>query len=93
MKKVGEYFEVHTTMQKILKNFEELFGLQFHDIRRQDAVVWDEEALGGGFLGYLYLDLFDREGKDSGIFNCTLELVRFLGMTFECNELMIYRDI
>ncbi|KAH6709406.1 hypothetical protein BKA61DRAFT_634902 [Leptodontidium sp. MPI-SDFR-AT-0119] len=74
MKKVGEYFEVHTTMQKILKNFEELFGLQFHDIRRQDAVVWDEEALGGGFLGYLYLDLFDRDYKDSGIFNCTLEL-------------------
>ncbi|KAH9221456.1 hypothetical protein DL95DRAFT_402809 [Leptodontidium sp. 2 PMI_412] len=83
MKKVEEYFEVHTTVQKMLKTFEELFGLQFHDIGRQDAVAWDEnamvystwdeEALGGEFLGYLYLDLFDRESKDSGIFICTLE--------------------
>jgi len=23
--------------------------------------VWDEEAQGGGFLGYLYLDLYDRD--------------------------------
>ncbi|KAG4442904.1 hypothetical protein IFR05_001608 [Cadophora sp. M221] len=25
--------------------------------------VWDEEVLGGGFLGYLYLDILKRQGK------------------------------
>lgn len=25
--------------------------------------VWNEEAMGGGFLGYLYLDLLKRDGK------------------------------
>lgn len=25
--------------------------------------VWDDEKLGAGFVGYLYLDLFGRDGK------------------------------
>ncbi|KAH9212675.1 metallopeptidase MepB [Leptodontidium sp. 2 PMI_412] len=37
-------------------------GMTWHE----DVViyaVWDEEALGGGFLGYLYLDILKRQGK------------------------------
>ncbi|PVH88364.1 metallopeptidase [Cadophora sp. DSE1049] len=82
MKKVKEYFEVQTTVHRMLKNFESLFSLRFQEIHSKDITwddhvkvysAWDEEDLGGEFLGYLYLDLLDREGKYSGIFNCTLE--------------------
>ncbi|PVH73086.1 metallopeptidase MepB [Cadophora sp. DSE1049] len=80
--KVAEYFELQTTIQAMLLNFEALFGICFEEISNENIVwdtevrvyrAWDEEELGGGFLGYLYLDLFARVGKDAGDFNYTLE--------------------
>lgn len=37
--------------------------------------VWDEEAGGGGFLGYLYLDLLKRDGKRDHACNITFQSV------------------
>jgi metallopeptidase MepB len=38
--------------------------------------VWDEEAQGSGFVGYLYLDLHPREGKYGHAANFNLQPVR-----------------
>ncbi|KAF2019409.1 thimet oligopeptidase-like protein [Aaosphaeria arxii CBS 175.79] len=82
--KISEYFPLSTTIQGMLKIFEELFGLVFIELvgadrdaladggKGSDIVwhedvqvysVWDEESAGAEFVGYLYLDLFPREGK------------------------------
>jgi metallopeptidase MepB len=49
------------------------------DLVWQDDVqvfaVWDDEAQRGGFLGYLYLDLFPQENKYGGAVNFNLQLV------------------
>ncbi|KAL1885977.1 metalloendopeptidase [Paecilomyces lecythidis] len=81
---IAEYFPLQTTIEGMLKIFEELFGLVFVEITGEDRnqlsptgkgsdvtwhedvqifSVWDDEGEGSGFVGYLYLDLFPREGK------------------------------
>jgi len=84
MKKVGEYFEVSTTVQRMLSTFESLFGLRLQEIESKEFAwdesvkvysAWDEDDLGGGFLGYLYIDLFGREDKDDANCSRTLEPV------------------
>ena len=42
--------------------------------------VWDEETEGGGFVGYLYLDMFPRDGKYGHAANFNLQPV---GVIFE----------
>lgn len=81
---IAEYFPLQSTIEGMLRIFEELFGLVFVEIddeernkisptsKGADIVwhedvkvfsVWDDEGEGGGFSGYLYLDLHPRPGK------------------------------
>lgn len=76
----SEYFELNTSLAKLLEMFEHLFGAQFRriDVRGLGDVgrslVWHEDVqmysvwnVDGPeeFLGYAYLDLFPRDGKNS----------------------------
>jgi metallopeptidase MepB len=91
---IAEYFPLQTTIQGMLKIFEELFGLVFVEIvgeertaladggKAEDIVwhpevqvfsVWDDEDEGAGFVGYLYLDLFPRDGKYGHAANFNLQ--------------------
>ncbi|KAK7418303.1 hypothetical protein QQX98_004089, partial [Neonectria punicea] len=75
---VSEYYEVQHSLQGMLRIFEELFAIVFvataaptwHESVTVYA-VWDAAEQGGGFLGYLYLDLYARDGKYSGA-HCSL---------------------
>lgn len=74
--RIKEYFPLQTTITAIMKLFAQLFGLLFDEIKAADSMVWhadvqmfevyDDKIHGGGFLGYLYLDLFRRDGKYPG---------------------------
>jgi metallopeptidase MepB len=76
--KIAEYFPLQTTLIGLLDIFQQLFGLRFDkvdtiehgmskgDVWHEDVQmfnVWDDEGLGDGFVGFLYLDLFPRDGK------------------------------
>ena len=91
---ISEYFPLSSTIRGMLKVFEHLFGLEFHEITGEDRdkisstqkgsdivwhddvqvfSVWDDEGEGGGFVGYLYLDLFPRDGKYGHAANFNLQ--------------------
>lgn len=95
---IAEYFPLQTTIEGMLKIFEELFGLEFVEITGEDRAqlapsgkgsdivwhedvqifsVWNDQGEGSGFVGYLYLDLFPREGKYGHAANFNLQPVRF----------------
>ncbi|KAJ6002661.1 metallopeptidase MepB, partial [Penicillium sp. IBT 35674x] len=73
--KIAEYFPLQNTVKGMLGIFERLFGLIFKEMvvdKGSDIVwhedvlvfsVWDDNDLGSGFVGYLYMDLFSRDGK------------------------------
>ncbi|KAL6923116.1 hypothetical protein FSST1_000390 [Fusarium sambucinum] len=70
---ISEYFEVNHSLEGMLRIFEEIFGMVFiptdAPVWQKDVTVyeaWNSEDQGGGFLGYLYLDLYAREGKYAG---------------------------
>ena len=66
---VKEYFPVDNTVQGIFWGYGELFGIRFEEVR--DAPVWSPDVrlyrvtnmAGEATVGYLYLDLYPREGK------------------------------
>ncbi|KAJ5758448.1 hypothetical protein N7520_005604 [Penicillium odoratum] len=69
---VMEYFPLKHTLAGMLQIFEQIFGLHFQPVNSGAWVwdeevtvcaVWNEEAMGGEFLGYIYFDLFERPGK------------------------------
>ncbi|KAJ5320598.1 hypothetical protein N7508_000881 [Penicillium antarcticum] len=91
---IAEWFPLQTTIEGMLKIFEELFGLEFVEIVGEDRAslaptgqgddivwhedvqvysVWNDEGEGSGFVGYLYLDLFPREGKYGHAANFNLQ--------------------
>lgn len=70
---ISEYFEVSNSLRGMLVIFEELFGMVFNltdaPTWQKDVTVyeaWNSKDQGGEFLGYLYLDLFARDGKYAG---------------------------
>lgn len=82
---ISEYFEVNHSLKGMLGIFEELFGMVFIPTDaptwQKDVTVyeaWDSEDQGGGFLGYLYLDLYAREGKYSGAHSSLIQPVSIL---------------
>lgn len=66
---VKEYFPVDTTIRGIFDVYGELFGIGFEEVR--DSTVWSpgvqlfrvKNISDGATVGYLYLDLYPREGK------------------------------
>lgn len=89
-KKIAEYFPIQTVVPAMLKNFQHLFGLVFYEVQEftnelkanqiwhEDVKifdVWDSDDLGGSFLGFLYLDLYTREGKYGSAANFNLQPV------------------
>ncbi|KAJ5703468.1 metallopeptidase [Penicillium malachiteum] len=69
---VAEYFPLEHTLAGMLEIFSEIFGIRFQPVESgawvwDEAVtvsaVWNEEAMGGEFLGYIYFDLIERPGK------------------------------
>lgn len=92
--KIAEYFPLQSTIDGMLKIFEELFGFVFVELAEEDKAkiaatgnakdaywhddvkifsVWDDEGEGGGFVGYLYLDLHPRPGKYGHAANFSLQ--------------------
>ncbi|KAH6659174.1 hypothetical protein BKA67DRAFT_509095 [Truncatella angustata] len=68
--RLSEYFEVGNTVIVMLQIFQCLFGMKFvphttstwHESVRA-YTVWDSPDEGDGFLGFLFIDLFGRDGK------------------------------
>ncbi|KAF7541460.1 hypothetical protein G7054_g521 [Neopestalotiopsis clavispora] len=67
--RISEYFEAEHTFQEMLGIFTKLFAIKFVPTRTStwhESVdvyeAWDNTG-DKGFLGYLYVDLFTREGK------------------------------
>ncbi len=66
---VKEYFPVDTTIKGIFGVYGELFGIGFEEVKGQ--TVWSDgvqlfrvkNTTDGATVGYLYLDLYPREGK------------------------------
>ncbi|KAF5685255.1 hypothetical protein FCIRC_3558 [Fusarium circinatum] len=70
---LAEYFEANHTLEGMLDVLHELFCIDFKSIVtsvwQENVVVyevWDAPSEGGQFLGHLYIDLFDRDGKYRG---------------------------
>lgn len=73
--KTSEYFSFQLVLPKLFRIFSLLFGLRFVILSDTDKPVktwhpdvmaisvWDEISEGGGFLGYLFIDPYPREGK------------------------------
>jgi metallopeptidase MepB len=82
-KTISEYFPLQETTHAMLHVFEALFGLVFEEVKQPSVwqaevelfSVWDCDGLGGGFLGYLYLDLYKRDNKYEGVSSFNLQPV------------------
>lgn len=73
--KISEYFSFQLVLPKLFQIFSLLFGLRFVILSDTNQpvktwhpdvmaiAVWDEADEGGGFLGYLFIDPYPREGK------------------------------
>jgi metallopeptidase MepB len=68
-----KYFPLQQTLPKLLSALGALFGIVFEKVDgsywHKDVelyAVWDDEDSGGGFSGYLFLYLYERDGKYKG---------------------------
>jgi len=88
---IAQYFPIQHVVAEMLRIFEEVFGLQFKKASQATTIggdkectwhpdvhiyhVWDSDAKGGEFLGYLYLDLYVRDSKVGNASNFNLQPV------------------
>jgi metallopeptidase MepB len=84
---IAEYFDANHTLLGILNVFHDLFGIDFVLIETSvwhKSVVayeaWDSASERGDFLGHLYVDLFDRNGKYRGAHHVLIQPVGLLAM-------------
>ena len=70
-KEVSEYFETDHTISEMLKIYETLFSLKFVEVSGKNKRVWHSDVRQFSvwrsdtrdFQGWLYMDLYPREGK------------------------------
>ena len=70
---IVEYFELDRTMLGLFSIYERILGINFSQTTPEPGwtwhssvkmyTLWDNDRTPGEFLGYLYLDLFPRDGK------------------------------
>jgi metallopeptidase MepB len=81
---LGEYFLLDSTSRSVLKVLESIFNLRFAEITRQsNNLVWHEDVMvfavsdeadsSSDFLGYLYLDLLQRDHKPLTGYTSTIQ--------------------
>ncbi|KAJ5113804.1 hypothetical protein N7456_002338 [Penicillium angulare] len=83
---IAEFFPLNKTLEGMLDIFSKLFGLVFSEVdvsnQAEDSIwhpdvrifhVWDDDNEGGEFVGYLYLDLYARDGKRGHPCNINLQ--------------------
>lgn len=82
---LSEYFALSAIVPAMLDLMQTLFGYRFIEIGdaergskiwHEDVAlysVWDADETGGGFVGYMYLDLFTRQGKPD--YACSINLI------------------
>ncbi len=91
---VSEYFELFTTLRKLLQMFEHLFATRFELITQENQyelgngkpLIWHEDVLMFGvfnsesedFMGYAYFDFYPREGKYTHVGHYSLQPVSFV---------------
>ncbi|XP_041475989.1 thimet oligopeptidase-like isoform X1 [Lytechinus variegatus] len=71
--KLKEYFPLEKVIKGSLDIYQELLGLKFEEVPKDQAPVWNDDVQmfsvtdreTGQFMGFFYLDLFPREGKFS----------------------------
>ncbi|XP_072173264.1 thimet oligopeptidase-like [Diadema setosum] len=71
--KLKEYFPLEKVIQGSLDIYQNLLGLKFEEVPKDQAPVWNDDVQmfsvtdteTNQFLGFFYLDLFPREGKFS----------------------------
>jgi thimet oligopeptidase len=79
-----EYFPVDKVLQGLFGIYGSLFGIRFDEVK--DTPVWSPEVrvfrvgnlADNATIGYLYLDLYPREGKGQGYFETTLKRGRMV---------------
>lgn len=87
---IAAFFPLQKTFEGMIEIFSNLFGLVFYEVdvsnQTNDLIwhpdvrtfhVWDDDDEGGEFVGYLYLDLYARDGKRSHPCNINLQPVSF----------------
>ncbi|SMR57284.1 unnamed protein product [Zymoseptoria tritici ST99CH_1E4] len=87
--RVSEWFPLRVVVERMLGIFEEIFGLKFEAVDEANEEpsdrppIWHEDVQvfavqdaddDGAFLGWLYMDLYDRPGKKGGN-GCNYNLV------------------
>lgn len=71
---IAKYFPTMSTIDRMLKLYGEMFGLDFQlvanaNVWHEDVMLfalWETETSDGGFSGYLYVDPYPRPGKYRG---------------------------